>query len=196
MLCHKATSSGHPKYVGSICTIENSKRVIFGICICSVAIYAPEVFATYNESYELYDPRSDSLRNVCFRWRTRLVKLVGSNIYHYVIYTAHALLSHTLPCVLLVCFTWKLIIALRIADKRHAVLKAQPGRKFTVELNTLMNDETENELMTATNMAKMSSVSRGSVSESKRVQGLKQNTRMLITVIIPPHRYASLIKVC
>lgn len=52
------------------------------------------------------------------------IKFIGNDIYYYSIYGLHTLLSHTLPCILLVCFTWKLISAIRIADQRYAELIA------------------------------------------------------------------------
>lgn len=50
------------------------------------------------------------------------IKFIGNDIYYYSLYGLHTLLSHTLPCILLVFFTWKLISAIRIADERYAKL--------------------------------------------------------------------------
>ena len=53
---------------------------------------------------------------------TTLIHLVGNNLYHLLLYGLHTVLVHTLPCILLVFFTWKLLIAIREADKKHAIL--------------------------------------------------------------------------
>lgn len=63
-------------------------------------------------------------RNVCLRIQTVFIKFIGNDIYYYSIYGLHTLLSHTLPCILLVCFTWKLISTIRVADQRYAELIA------------------------------------------------------------------------
>uniref|UniRef100_A0A915EBM6 G-protein coupled receptors family 1 profile domain-containing protein n=1 Tax=Ditylenchus dipsaci TaxID=166011 RepID=A0A915EBM6_9BILA len=171
-----------PKMVQDHCTMSRSKQAIISIFIVSIWFYAPELFATYNQSYELYNPHINQTRQVCLRIRTALIDLVGNNFYYYSLYGLHALFAHTLPCILLVCFTWKLISAIRVADKRHACLianKSQPLRKYTLD-NASGHSEGGN--LEGSNGAV--GKRRSSVSESKRVQGLKQNTRMLIVVIL------------
>ncbi|KAI1706873.1 7 transmembrane receptor (rhodopsin family) domain-containing protein [Ditylenchus destructor] len=170
-----------PKMVQNHCTISRSKQVIVTIFIAAVWIYAPELFATYNQSVELHSIHLNHTKRVCLRMRTAFIELVGNNFYYYSIYGLHTVFAHTLPCILLVIFTWKLISAIRVADKRHACLianKAQPPRKYTLETPSIPSEyNSDNHFI---NMGKR----RSSASESKRVQGLKQNTRMLIVVIL------------
>lgn len=59
---------------------------------------------------------------LCVRVRTNFINLIGSNTYYFMIYGLHTSIVHTVPCILLVTFTWKLISAMRIADKRYAIL--------------------------------------------------------------------------
>ncbi|KAI6188569.1 FMRFamide receptor [Aphelenchoides besseyi] len=169
-----------PKLVRSYCTIRRSKHAIATICIVSIWIFAPEFIATYNQTYLLENPRLNITRRACFRVRTAFIQLVGNDIYYYSLYGFHTVIAHILPCILLVCFTWKLIVAIRLADKRHAYLIARSGtkRKHTVESTEAF--ETEKSMRKSTRSMRQ----RTSLSESKRVQGLKQNTRMLIAVII------------
>ncbi|CAD5221242.1 unnamed protein product [Bursaphelenchus xylophilus] len=167
-----------PKMVRNHCTIHRSKQAIVAICVCSLSIYAPEFFATYNGSYTLYNPKFNGNRRICLRIRTKFIQTVGNDIYYYSLYGLHTLLSHTLPCILLVCFTWKLISAISVADRRHAFLVARTAtRKYTIESSETLELDPEKR-------KGFKLKSRESFSESKRLQGLKQNTRMLIAVII------------
>lgn len=63
-------------------------------------------------------------RTVCLRVRTVFIEFLGNDLYYYTIYAFHTVFSHTLPCILLVGFTWKLIAEIRLADRRHAYLVA------------------------------------------------------------------------
>ncbi|KAI6235053.1 FMRFamide receptor [Aphelenchoides besseyi] len=160
--------------------IARLEEAIATICIVSIWIFAPEFFATYNQTYLLENPRLNITRRACFRVRTAFIQLVGNDIYYYSLYGFHTVIAHILPCILLVCFTWKLIVAIRLADKRHAYLIARSGttRKYTVESTEAF--ETEKSMRKSTRSTRQ----RTSFSESKRVQGLKQNTRMLLAVIV------------
>ncbi|TMS37003.1 hypothetical protein L596_004035 [Steinernema carpocapsae] len=159
-----------PKRVRALCNFRRSKQAIIIIAACSVWLYAPDTFATVNESFEVL--KNNVTRRTCVRVKTAFIKYVGSNFYYYLIYGLHTLLSHTLPCILLVAFTWRLIIAIRIADKRHLDLLTRSKRKKFPELQ--LNATESNERLHK---------QRGStVYESKR--SLKQNTRMLIVVIL------------
>ncbi|KAK0397448.1 hypothetical protein QR680_002132 [Steinernema hermaphroditum] len=146
------------------------------IAACSVWLYAPDTFATVNESFEI--TKNNATRKTCVRVKTAFIRYVGNNFYYYLIYGLHTLLSHTLPCILLVVFTWKLIVAIRIADKRHLDLLTRSKRKKFPELE-LNGVENSTERVGAARLTKQ----RGStVFESRR--SLKQNTRMLIVVIL------------
>jgi hypothetical protein len=114
-----------PKLVRSHCTIRRSKHAIATICIASIWLFAPELFATYNRTFEIEIHHLNTTRRACMRIRTAFIQLVGSDIYYYALYGLHTLLAHTLPCILLVCFTWRLVVAIRLADKRHAYLIAR-----------------------------------------------------------------------
>uniref|UniRef100_A0A1I7Z511 G_PROTEIN_RECEP_F1_2 domain-containing protein n=1 Tax=Steinernema glaseri TaxID=37863 RepID=A0A1I7Z511_9BILA len=165
-----------PKKVRVLCNFRRSKQAIVIIAACSVWLYAPDTFATVNESYEI--TKDNITRHTCVRVKTAFIRYVGSNFYYYLIYGLHTLLSHTLPCILLVVFTWKLIVAIRLADKRHIDLLTRSKRKKIPELELNTTDSSSDRAGT-TRMAKP----RGStVYESKR--SLKQNTRMLIVVIL------------
>ena len=113
----------HAKLVRSYCTIRRSKHAIITISIISVWLFAPELFATYNQTFYIEYPNSNVTRRACMRVKTAFIQLVGSDIYYYLLYGLHTLIAHTLPCILLVCFTWRLIVEIRKADKRYTHLR-------------------------------------------------------------------------
>ena len=178
--------------VRSQCTIHRSKQAIVCICVGSVWIYAPELFASYNQSFQWHEPGTNRSRRLCLMSRTVLIQMVGNNLYHLLLYGLHTILVHTLPCILLVFFTWRLIAAIRKADKKHSYLVGrtqQQQRKYTT--SGILPDENgmangrysldEGTQWSCVNMeqsGEKTPASRGSISESKRVQGLKQNTRV------------------
>ncbi|KAI6177283.1 FMRFamide receptor [Aphelenchoides bicaudatus] len=166
-----------PKLVRNHCTIKRSKQAIVVICIASIWLFAPELFATYNQTFYTEHPTFNVTRRVCVRVKTAFIQYVGSDIYYYLLFGLHTLIAHTLPCILLVCFTWKLIAAIRQADKRYANLisRSETLRKYTLESTEAF--------ITDRSIKRDTIRKRTSFSESKRVQGLKQNTRMLIAVI-------------
>uniref|UniRef100_A0A7E4ULE0 G_PROTEIN_RECEP_F1_2 domain-containing protein n=1 Tax=Panagrellus redivivus TaxID=6233 RepID=A0A7E4ULE0_PANRE len=175
-----------PKLVRDYCTNRRSKHAIAFICIIAIWIYAPELFATYNMSYLHQYNGTNEVRRVCLRVQSSLLRYVGSNNYYYLIYAFHTLVSHTVPCILLVIFTWKLIVAIREADKRHAYLTngTNSKRRYTVTTESPTAETNSSGLSLSLRHFKRMSKLRGSISESRRVQGLKQNTRMLIVVIL------------
>ncbi|KAL3075006.1 hypothetical protein niasHS_014451 [Heterodera schachtii] len=243
-----------PKLVQSLCTIRRSKQMIVSIFVVSLWIYAPELFASYNQSFQFVDSSTNRTRSMCVMHRTALIQLVGNDLYHMMYYTVHTIIVHTLPCILLVFFTWRLITAIREADKKHCNLirkkshlqhphQQQQQRKFTVTTpdscgtlhnggagaDSCCNNSYCNNGTASTVAAEMPTISngdaggggagggttatvsssasscgsnsqqrrtssqqqhhqqekqRGSFSESKRVQGIRQNTRMLLTVIL------------
>jgi len=142
------------------------------IVIASLWIYAPEFFVTYNGTYEIFNPRLNRTRNACFRHMSEFIQSVGHNVYYYTIYGLYTLFSHTLPCILLVIFTWRLIAAIRQADKRHAVLvKNQAKRKFTA--SEVSNSSGNGNIEISARFLRGSKM-RSSIGESKRIQSLKQ----------------------
>ncbi|PIO66789.1 hypothetical protein TELCIR_11485 [Teladorsagia circumcincta] len=114
---------------------------------------------------------------MCYRHQTWLTKAVGIDLFYNLTFCAQALLVHLAPCALLVVFTWKLIQALKVADKRHANLLSKSFRRKFPESQKL-------EAMTPERNAMKLLKPRKSIGEPKRAQGLKQNTRMLIVVIV------------
>ncbi|VDM38009.1 unnamed protein product [Toxocara canis] len=117
----------------------------------------------------------------CVRMRTSFIDALGDDVYYFIVYGLHTTLVHLLPSILLVIFTWSLLRAIRIADKRHANLLSMSStrRKYS---ETSMGHK----VIGDNNMRRQPRVYRlrSCISESKRVQGLKQNTRMLIVVIL------------
>uniref|UniRef100_A0AC35G5J0 G-protein coupled receptors family 1 profile domain-containing protein n=1 Tax=Panagrolaimus sp. PS1159 TaxID=55785 RepID=A0AC35G5J0_9BILA len=161
-----------PKLVRSYCTNQRSKHAIAIICITSIWIYAPELFATYNLSYTSVHPITNDIRRICLRVKTSFIQLVG------------------IPCILLVIFTWRLIVAIREADRRHAYLTSNSTskRRYTISANESSPSKSPNasQEFSSTSLRNFKRISRlrGSMNESKRIQGIKQNTRMLLVVII------------
>ncbi|KAI6240024.1 FMRFamide receptor [Aphelenchoides fujianensis] len=169
-----------PKLVRSYCTIKRSKQAIMVICIVSILIFLPEFFGTYNQTFLVKNHRHnglDSEERASERKPPSYEQSAASSTTIRCTGCTHS--AHTLPCILLVCFTWKLISAIRLADKRHAYLiaRSNTSRKYTVESADAF--ETERSMKRSTRSTRQ----RTSFSESKRVQGLKQNTRMLLAVI-------------
>ncbi|KHN70842.1 FMRFamide receptor [Toxocara canis] len=170
-----------PKLVRGYCTIRRSKQVIVMICFTAVWIYAPDTFVTYNRSFPAFDHRLNRSVRHCVRMRTSFIDALGDDVYYFIVYGLHTTLVHLLPSILLVIFTWSLLRAIRIADKRHANLLSMSStrRKYS---ETSMGHK----VIGDNNMRRQPRVYRlrSCISESKRVQGLKQNTRMLIVVIL------------
>uniref|UniRef100_A0A914YX04 G-protein coupled receptors family 1 profile domain-containing protein n=1 Tax=Panagrolaimus superbus TaxID=310955 RepID=A0A914YX04_9BILA len=137
-----------------------------------------------------YCTNQRNIRRICLRVKTSFIQLVGSNIYYYIIYALHTLVSHTVPCILLVIFTWRLIVAIREADRRHAYLTSNSisKRRYTISANESSPSKSPNasQEFSSTSLRNFKRISRlrGSMNESKRIQGIKQNTRMLLVVII------------
>uniref|UniRef100_A0A183CHB7 G_PROTEIN_RECEP_F1_2 domain-containing protein n=1 Tax=Globodera pallida TaxID=36090 RepID=A0A183CHB7_GLOPA len=111
-----------PKLVQSLCTIRRSKQMIVSICVLSMWVYAPELFASYNQSFQSSDPYTNRTRSMCVMYQTALIQMMGNNLYHMLVFAVHTIIVHTLPCILLVFFTWRLIAAIRKADKKHCNL--------------------------------------------------------------------------
>lgn len=188
-----------PKLVQKQCTMQRSKQIVICISIASIWIYAPELFANYNQSFNILDPQTNKTRSICVMSQTALIHLVGNNFYHLLLYGLHTILVHTLPCILLVFFTWKLLIAIREADKKHAILIGRAPqhtqRKYSESPekspNTMpfINKDVrysfdESGLSFNSNLPKTSNAPRCSISDTKRVHGLRQNTRMLLAIIL------------
>lgn len=117
-----------------------------------------------------------AVRRICVRVRTAFIQMLGSNIYYYIIYGLHTLLSHTVPCILLVIFTWKLIAAIREADKRHAYLTSNSVTKKRYVMNADVESSDLGDLPNnpPAKSFKKAARMRNSITESKRIQGLKQ----------------------
>ncbi|CAJ0608777.1 unnamed protein product [Cylicocyclus nassatus] len=166
-----------PTLVRRFCTIYRSKQVIFVICIASVLMYIPDVLAFENESFDVMDYKKNATRRMCYRRQTWLPKAIGLDLFYNLTFCAQTVFVHLIPCAMLVVFTWKLVRAIQIADKRHAtLLNKSTRRKFSEPASCESSDPDRN-------CSKLLRP-RESVSEPRRGQGLKQNTRMLIVVIV------------
>ncbi|KAL6723089.1 hypothetical protein Aduo_018130 [Ancylostoma duodenale] len=166
-----------PTLVRRFCTIQRSKQVIFSICIASVLMYIPDVLAFENLSLDVMDHRKNATRHMCYRRQTWLPKAIGLDLFYNLTFCAQTVFVHLIPCAMLVVFTWKLVRAIQLADKRHASLLSKSARRKFSE------PPSSESLMPERNYSK-NMKPRESVSEPKRAQGLKQNTRMLIVVIV------------
>ncbi|ULT84441.1 hypothetical protein L5515_019093 [Caenorhabditis briggsae] len=173
-----------PSLVRKFCTIHRSKQVIFFIISVATVMYTPDLMAFHNESHEVYDNRYNRTLTLCYRHKAPFMAKIGEDIYYKVMFTTQTIAVHLIPSVLLVIFTWKLVGAIRIADRRHANLLSKYStntrstrRKFS-ELTS--SSETENKLIRL--FKQRDSVSVG--NEPRRAHGLKQNTRMLVVVIL------------
>lgn len=136
----------------------------------------------------------------CYRHRSPFMAYLTEDIYYKMMFSTQTIFVHLIPSVLLVIFTWKLVGAIRVADRRHANLLSKYSsntrsarRKFSELTNT---SENENKLIRL--FKQRDSVSVG--NEPRRAHGLKQvlrtrccvierksllqNTRMLIVVIL------------
>uniref|UniRef100_A0A915C7K8 G-protein coupled receptors family 1 profile domain-containing protein n=1 Tax=Parascaris univalens TaxID=6257 RepID=A0A915C7K8_PARUN len=170
-----------PKLVHGYCTMKRSKQVILLICFTAIWTYAPDTFATYNKSFSVFDHQSNKSMQYCVRVRTSFIDIVGHDVYYFTVYGLHTTLVHLLPCILLVAFTWKLVRAIRIADKRHANLFSMSSTRrkyFEVNSDLSVNEDSIKRQQPRVRLH------RSSLSDSKRMQSLKQNTRMLIVVIL------------
>ncbi|CAB3410113.1 unnamed protein product [Caenorhabditis bovis] len=171
-----------PSLVRKFCTIHRSKQVIAVICVLSAAMNTPDLFSSKNRSHDIIDHSKNRTHRVCYRYKTALVQTIGENIYYNLTFSAQTIFVHLIPCILLVIFTWKLVAAIRLADRRHATLLAKypsnsnrsTRRKFS-EMTS--SSDNENRLVRLFRQ-------RDSISEPKRAHGLKQNTRMLVVVIL------------
>ncbi|PAV77256.1 hypothetical protein WR25_17917 [Diploscapter pachys] len=168
-----------PSLVRRFCTIHRSKQVIMMICILAILMYLPEPFAIRHESHEMIDYRTNTSRRLCYRGHSPLVLSVGLDVYYKSVFTTQTLLVHLVPCILLVVFTWKLVRAISIADKRHTNLMSKSFRSTKRKCSEGASTDSESRIQRL--FKHRESVN---ASEPKRVHGLKQNTRMLIVVII------------
>ncbi|CAJ0956390.1 unnamed protein product, partial [Mesorhabditis belari] len=194
-----------PTLVRRFCTIKYSKKVLVFIWVFSTVIYAPDAFANYHQSKLVYSPKANRTFRLCYRTNSGLLLWIGHNLYYKVFYSFQTIFVHTGPCILLVIFTWKLVATIRVADKRHAFLmkKASNPKKegmrndevsdcgsmtLSVGNNSSTNgprrdyNSVRSTLATDSLVRKMSKLYKKN-NEPKRVQGLKQNTRMLLVVI-------------
>ncbi|EPB79166.1 7 transmembrane receptor [Ancylostoma ceylanicum] len=151
--------------------------VIFLICIAAVLMYIPDVLAFENLSLDVMDYRKNATRRMCYRRQTWLPRAMGLDLFYNLTFCAQTVFVHLIPCAMLVVFTWKLVRAIQLADKRHASLLSKSARRKFSE------PPSSESLMPERNYSK-NMKPRESVSEPKRAQGLKQNTRMLIVVIV------------
>ncbi|KAF7639492.1 G_PROTEIN_RECEP_F1_2 domain-containing protein [Meloidogyne graminicola] len=189
-----------PKLVQKQCTMHRSKQNVVCISIASIWIYAPELFANYNQSFDVFDTQNNKTRSICVMSQTSLISIVGNNLYHLSLYGLHTILVHTLPCILLVFFTWKLLIAIREADKKHAILigrtPRQPQRKYSeispdtspnimpfIQKDVRYSFDESGFSFNSSSVPKINSAPRCSISDTKRINGLRQNTRMLLAII-------------
>ncbi|ETN87297.1 7 transmembrane receptor [Necator americanus] len=167
-----------PTLVRRFCTIHRSKQVIFIICIAAVFMYIPDVLAFENESLDVMDYRKNVTRRMCYRRQTWLLRAIGLDVFYNLTFCAQTVFVHLIPCAMLVVFTWKLIRAIQLADKRHASLLSKSARRRFSEPPPSTDSLTHEK-----NFPKLLKTQE-SVTEPKRAQGLKQNTRMLIVVIV------------
>ncbi|CAD6191095.1 unnamed protein product [Caenorhabditis auriculariae] len=173
-----------PTLVRRFCTIHRSKQVISAICLISASMYLPDLFAAKHESHAVFDMSRNRTLRVCYRMKTPLVQALGDDIYYHLTFSAQTILVHFIPCVLLVIFTWKLVRAIRLADKRHAhLLSKYPSNRLE---NFRSTKRKMSEMPSMENENRLSRLfkQRESVSEPRRAHGLKQNTRMLVVVIL------------
>uniref|UniRef100_A0A8R1DIE4 G_PROTEIN_RECEP_F1_2 domain-containing protein n=1 Tax=Caenorhabditis japonica TaxID=281687 RepID=A0A8R1DIE4_CAEJA len=173
-----------PSLVRKFCTIHRSKQVIFFIISVATIMYMPDLFAFHNESHNVFDSHRNRTLVLCYRHKSMFLMEVGEDMYYKMMFSTQTIFVHLIPSVLLVIFTWKLVGAIRAADRRHANLLSKYSantrssrRKFSELANS-----TENENKLTRLFKQRDSVSAG--NEPKRAHGLKQNTRMLVVVIL------------
>uniref|UniRef100_A0A914WJM3 G-protein coupled receptors family 1 profile domain-containing protein n=1 Tax=Plectus sambesii TaxID=2011161 RepID=A0A914WJM3_9BILA len=191
-----------PKLVRKHCTFRRTKQTIMFICLAAIWSYVPDALATYNKSVRAHEnatwANNDHGRmRFCVRIRSGWLESIGDNIYYNVVYGLHMLFVHTLPCVLLVVFTYKLVLALRVADRRHKLLMSGNGahqvhvkRSLSQPASVVLNGARSSVSDTGGNLSlPPEGASRRNRSESaqseasRRMASLKQNTRMLIAII-------------
>ncbi|CAJ0576323.1 unnamed protein product, partial [Mesorhabditis spiculigera] len=188
-----------PTLVRRFCTIKYSKKVLIFIWIFSTLIYAPEALANYHQSKVVKNIFTGQISRQCYRTQSGFLLWIGPNLYYKVFYTIQTVLVHSGPCLLLVIFTWKLVSAIREADKRHLhLMKKVPNHRkqddevsidcgsVTISVGNMSsgNEKRRSTLATDSLVRKMSKIYKKTSNEPKRVQGLKQNTRMLVVVIL------------
>ncbi|VDM75815.1 unnamed protein product [Strongylus vulgaris] len=110
-------------------TVPYMAAVIFAICVASVFMYIPDVLAFENESLEVMDHKRNgnghirqTTRRMCYRSQTWLPRAIGLDLFYNLTFCAQTVFVHLIPCAMLVVFTWKLVRAIQLADKRHASL--------------------------------------------------------------------------
>ncbi|CAJ0560357.1 unnamed protein product, partial [Mesorhabditis spiculigera] len=194
-----------PTLVRRFCTIKYSKKVLIFIWIFSTLIYAPEALANYHQSKVVKNIFTGQISRQCYRTQSGFLLWIGPNLYYKVFYTIQTVLVHSGPCLLLVIFTWKLVSAIREADKRHLhLMKKVPNHRkqddevsidcgsMTISVGNMSSGNEKRRdyssfrstLATDSLVRKMSKIYKKNSNEPKRVQGLKQNTRMLVVVIL------------
>lgn len=99
---------------------------------------------------------------------------LGDDIYYKVMFTTQTVAVHLIPSVLLVIFTWKLVGAIRVADRRHANLlsKYSTTTRSTRRKFSELTNSSENENKITRLFKQRDSVSVG--NEPRRAHGLKQ----------------------
>lgn len=133
----------------------------------------------------------------CVRMRSAWLESIGDNVYYNVVYGLHTLFVHTLPCILLVVFTYKLVLALRMADRRYKMLMSgsaahqvhvnrSPSQPGSGTLNGVRNSPSDAGANLSVPPMDGSTRNRSASAQSeasRRMASLKQNTRMLIAII-------------
>ncbi|EFO98161.1 CRE-SPRR-1 protein [Caenorhabditis remanei] len=175
-----------PSLVRKFCTIHRSKQVIFFIITVATVMYTPDLMAFHNESHEVWDSKRNQTLTLCYRHKAPFMAKIGEDIYYKVMFTTQTIAVHLIPSVLLVIFTWKLVGAIRVADRRHANLlsKYSTNTRSTRRKFSELTNSSENENKLIRLFKQRDSVSVG--NEPRRAHGLKQvlNTRMLVVVIL------------
>lgn len=126
----------------------------------------------------------------CVRIRSGWLKAIGDNVFYNIMYGMHLLFVHMLPCVLLVVFTYKLVMALRVADRRHKLLMSG-GSLHQVHLKQSSSQPlsggrssvSDNGNLAVPPMDARHRSESAQSEASRRMASLKQNTRMLIAII-------------
>ncbi|CAA93674.3 G-protein coupled receptors family 1 profile domain-containing protein [Caenorhabditis elegans] len=173
-----------PSLVRKFCTIHRSKQVIFFIISVATIMYTPDLMAFHNKSHDVFDSKRNRTMKLCYRHRAPFMLKLGDDIYYKVMFTTQTVAVHLIPSVLLVIFTWKLVGAIRVADRRHANLlsKYSTTTRSTRRKFSELTNSSENENKITRLFKQRDSVSVG--NEPRRAHGLKQNTRMLVVVIL------------
>ncbi|VDK17485.1 unnamed protein product [Anisakis simplex] len=152
-----------PTLVHGYCTIRRSKQVILMICFTAVWIYAPDTFATYNRSLTEYDHK------------------LNMRMKEFMISQKNKATGTIKLCVRM--RTW-FIGALGDDVYYFMVYGLHTIVDVKTDSDTKNNDNNNNkDHQNKKRELRVYRIKAG-LSESKRVQGLKQNTRMLIVVIL------------